>query len=333
MALFRLNGEESLHYRVRGRGACVLLIHGLGSSGADWELQARVLARSFRVIVPDLPGSGTSALLESRCSIAGFAETLWAMLDHLRVERVNIIGFSMGGAVALEMALRHPNRVPRLGLINSLATYRIDHWRKWLEARIPPALLGLLGMRRAARLIARRLFPKPWQRPLRQRAAAVVSTVPASCYLRMARALEAWSAADRLDRLKAKTLVIAAEQDFTPLAEKYALAAALRADIMIVRGSRHGTPFDSIEATNAGLLALLTDRPLPPSDAWVCDGPEVLGEMALACGLALEQEQSARGSSLAWLPTAARRLAGLPALVLRRFGSIEAGSLSIPTRR
>jgi hypothetical protein len=239
------------------------------------------------------------------------------------------------------MALRHPDRVPRLGLINSLATYRIDHWRKWLEARVPLVLLGFIGMQRTARLIARRLFPKPWQRPLRQRAAAVVSTVPASCYIRMARALEAWSAADRLDRLKARTLVIAAEHDFTPLAEKYALAAALRADIMIVRGSRHGTPFDSIEATNAGLLALLTDRPLPPSDRWVCDGPEVLGEMALACGLAMEQEQSSplhrpagwRGRSVARLPAAARGLAGLPTLAMRRFGSIEAGGLSIPTRR
>jgi pimeloyl-ACP methyl ester carboxylesterase len=74
-----------------------------------------------------------------------------ALLDHLEVERPNIIGFSLGGAVALEMALQRPNSVPRLALINSLASYRIDHWRKWLEARVSSASVSLLGMRFAGR--------------------------------------------------------------------------------------------------------------------------------------------------------------------------------------
>lgn len=284
MAVFRINRQgESLHYRIRGRGECLLLLHGLGSSGADWELQARVLEQQFRVIVPDLPGSGHRTPASEKCSIPGFAETLWSLLDHLRIARVSVVGFSLGGAVALEMALQRPDSVPRLVLINSLATYRIDHWRKWLEARIPPLLVGMFGMRRMARLIARRLFPKPWQEPLRQRAVTVVSAVPARCYLAMATALEAWTSIDRLDRLKSKTLIIAAEHDYTPLEEKHALAAALRAEIIVVRGSGHGTPFDSIEATNAALLAVLSDRPLPPSDRWVCDGPEVLQRIALTC--------------------------------------------------
>jgi pimeloyl-ACP methyl ester carboxylesterase len=287
VAVFRFNRDgESLHYRVRGHGECLLLLHGLGSSGADWELQIRVLERQFRVIAPDLPGSGHRAPASGSCNISGIAETLWALLDHLRVARVNVVGFSLGGAVALEMALQRPDSVPRLVLINSLATYRIDHWRKWLEARIPPILVGILGMQRTARLIAKRLFPKPWQEPLRQRAATVVGAVPAQCYLAMARALEAWTSTDRLDRLKSKTLIIAAEHDYTPLAEKHALAVALRADIVVVRGSRHGTPFDSIEATNAGLLAVLSDRPLPPSDRWTCDEPQVLQRIDLTCRFA-----------------------------------------------
>jgi 3-oxoadipate enol-lactonase len=69
------------------------------------------------------------------------------------------------------------------------------------------------------------------------------------------RALLKWSAIARLERLKAKALVIAAENDFTPLEEKRALAARLGADLMMVRGSRHGTPFDSVRATNEEELA------------------------------------------------------------------------------
>jgi 3-oxoadipate enol-lactonase len=294
VAIFKAEaGSESLHYRVCGRGEYVLLIHGLGSSGADWELQARALQRHFRVITPDLPGSGYSKPPQGACSIAGFAATLWALLDHLRIARINIVGFSLGGAVALEMALQRPDSVPRLALINSLATYRIDHWRKWLEARVPPVLVGMFGMRRMAALIARRLFPRRWQLPLRQRAIAVLGTVRAGCYAAMALALEAWSSIDRLHRLKSRTLLISAEHDYTPLAEKHALAAALRADIIVVRGSRHGTPFDSTQATNAALLALLTDQPLPPAEQWACDGPDVLQKIALSCDLAGQQQRAA----------------------------------------
>lgn len=87
-------------------------------------------------------------------SIAGFAAALWSLLDHLGIERLNIVGFSMGGAVAMEMSLQRPDRVERLGLINSLATYRLDHWSKWLEARIPALLVPLIGMKRMARFAA-----------------------------------------------------------------------------------------------------------------------------------------------------------------------------------
>jgi pimeloyl-ACP methyl ester carboxylesterase len=262
---------RALHYLERGRGEPLLLIHGLGSSGADWAWQVRALERKFRVIVPDLPGSGHSAPPSGPSSIEGFARSLWALCDHVGADTVNVVGFSLGGAVSLEMALQRPEKVRRLGLINSLATYKLDHWSKWLEAALSLILIPLLGMSRAARFAARRLFPMPWQRVLRERATAVVSAVPPNNYLLTARALMAWSAVDRLHLVKSKTLVIAAENDFTPLGEKRALAASLGAELMVVRGSRHGTPFDAVGATNAALAAFVEDGPLPAAERWTCD--------------------------------------------------------------
>src|SRR5277367_5726833 len=272
MAYFR-GKKTSLHYLVRGRGEPLLLIHGLGCSGADWALQVAALEKRFRVIVPDLPGSGFSPPPKQEYNIGGFATALWSLLDHLQVRRTNIIGFSLGGAVALEMAAQRPASVPRLGLINSLATYRPDDWHKWLEVRVTAWLVRLLGMRRVAWLMSVRLFPEPWQQAMREHAAKVVGAVPESSYLGMGLALARWAIVDRLHRLKSRILMIAAEHDFTPLAEKRALAAQLKADIVVVRGSRHGTPFDSVEATNAGILALLTDRPLPAQMRWERDPP------------------------------------------------------------
>jgi pimeloyl-ACP methyl ester carboxylesterase len=271
MRLFNQDGS-SLYYQSHGNGEPVLLIHGLGCSGVDWALQIPALETRFRVIVPDLPGCGSSSPPTTAYSIAGFALALWALLDQLQVPRISIVGFSMGGAVALEMALQRPSLVPRLALINSLATYR-DQWGKWIQARFCTALIRLFGMRRAAGWFAAGLFPKPWQKTYRTRAAAVVGAVPARSYLSMLRALEQWEATDRLERVRSRTLVIAAEHDHTPLAEKRDLAGRLRASLAVISGSRHGTPFDATEATNSSLLALLTDQPLSAYDRLACDTP------------------------------------------------------------
>jgi len=296
MPMFHHNGQV-LHYLIRGSGEPVLLLHGIGSSGADWAFQVPALEARFRVILPDIPGCGHSAAPSGRLSIASFASSLWALLDELGVAQPNIVGFSMGGAVALEMALQRPAAVPRIVLINSLASYRLNHWKKWLEARIPPALVRTLGMRRVARMVAARVFPDPWQRPMRERAASVIGAVPARSYLGLCKALEHWCAADRIRDLRSRTLIIAAEHDYTPLAEKRELAARLGAAIMVVRGSRHVTPFDAIEATNASLLAHLTDQPLPAVEYWIRDAParapatpppgSVAEEHAAAAGLSL----------------------------------------------
>jgi pimeloyl-ACP methyl ester carboxylesterase len=294
MAYFQYHGR-ALHYLERGRGEPLMLIHGLGSSGADWALQAASLEGNFRLIVPDLPGSGHSDPLPAPARIEDMAAALWALCDRLGIERVNVVGFSLGGAVALEMALQRPDDMRRLGLINSLATYRLDHWSKWLEAALTLVLLPLIGMPRAARLGAKRLFPMPWQHSLRERAVAAVSAVPATNYLDSGRALLRWSAVGRLNRLKAKALMIAAENDFTPLAEKRALAAQIGADLVVVRGSRHGTPFDAARATNAALLALLNDQPLPPTERWVCDPAGHCGPLPFAGTIA---EDHAFGSPL-----------------------------------
>ncbi len=100
-----------------------------------------------------------------------------------------------------------------------------------------------------------------------------MGTVPASRYLSLAEALEQWTVSDGLDRVTSRTLLIAAEHDYGSLVEKRELAVRLRGGLVVVRGSRHGTPIDASEATNASLLAFLTDRPGPPEDRLVRDTP------------------------------------------------------------
>ena len=213
-------------------------------------------------------------------------------MDHLGIAKTNIVGFSLGGAVALEMATSRPDSVPRLGLINSLATYRPRDLRKWLETYVSATLVRMLGMPRAAVFMAARLFPEPWQRAMREHAARAMGLVPANSYLGTGLALARWAIMDRLDQLKSRVLLIAAENDFTPLAEKRELAKRLNADLVVVRGSRHGTPFDSVEATNDCLLALLTDQAPPPATRWIRDTPTRAQALSLAGSIAEEHAMS-----------------------------------------
>ncbi len=273
MTSYRVAGG-TLFRRELGAGDPVLLLHGLGSSGADWAFQVPPLMNSYRLILPDLPGSGQSAPPAGPFSIASIANELWRMMDAMVLPRAHIVGFSLGGAVALEMALQRPNAVDRLVLINSLPSYRVDHWKKWLELYLQIGVVRVLGLPRAARMVAARLFPLPHQAAMRKRVSEVVGSRKVGPYLASARALAEWCAVDRLQGFKTTTLMIAGEHDYTPLAEKRAWAQRMNAELVVVRNSRHGTPFDATEATNACLMAFLTQQPMPGASELVADTAE-----------------------------------------------------------
>jgi 3-oxoadipate enol-lactonase len=263
-----------VHYRDHGRGDPLVLLHGLGSSSADWAFQAAPLGDHFRLIAPDLRGSGRSDAPPGPYSIAQFAEDNWALLDGLGLERSHLMGFSLGGAVAMEMALQRPHAVARLMTINTLPSYRLDSWRKRMELVSQVAIVRGLGMRRLASLAAKRLFREPHQAPMRRRVLEVVGNAPRGPYLDTVRALAQWCALERLPTLQSEMLMLAGEHDYTPLSEKREYAERFGAKFAVVGGSRHGTPFDAVNSCNAVALAFFRGEPLPAAETLRIDAPE-----------------------------------------------------------
>jgi pimeloyl-ACP methyl ester carboxylesterase len=103
----------------RGAGPAVVLVHGQPGAGADWELLAAQLATDYRVLAPDRPGWGSDT--RPATGIAANADALEAVLKAAPVEGpVTVVGHSLGGGIALELALRHPQRVGALVLIGSV---------------------------------------------------------------------------------------------------------------------------------------------------------------------------------------------------------------------
>jgi pimeloyl-ACP methyl ester carboxylesterase len=137
-------GGERIHYLERGAGPTLLLIHGLGSSMRSFTHSVLDrLAGDFRVIVMERPGSGESTRAPRACArVRSQAETVSAFIRVLGLERPVLVGHSMGGAVALAVALAHPEQVSGLALVAPLAN---------AQEHVPPVFKRLIITSRSLR--------------------------------------------------------------------------------------------------------------------------------------------------------------------------------------
>lgn len=111
-----------IRYRDSGAaGPVVLMTHGIGESLEFWHRQFEALGSSVRLIAWDLPGHGLSDERADAMELEGLATVAWKLLDHLGVERVHLVGNSLGAAMSLRMAALAPGRVRSLLLANSAA--------------------------------------------------------------------------------------------------------------------------------------------------------------------------------------------------------------------
>jgi pimeloyl-ACP methyl ester carboxylesterase len=144
-----------------GTGPPVLAIHGLGGTKGSFLPTLAALSDRFRVVAVDLPGFGDSDKpIGASYDPRFFAEAMVDLLDALAIDRVELIGNSLGGRVALEVALRAPERVGRLALLApSLAWRRPRRWAPALRLVRPELGLVQLAPRPVVETVVRRLIP------------------------------------------------------------------------------------------------------------------------------------------------------------------------------
>ncbi|MBK9715902.1 MAG: alpha/beta hydrolase [Kouleothrix sp.] len=145
---------SALYCEVHGSGTPLLLVHGIGASGAVFQPLLPRLAARYQVIVPDLRGHGHSRRLPGPDSVARLAADIENLLDMLGRSSCVLIGHATGGAVAQQVAHDYPDRVRGLALVCSYARGAAT-LREHVEARLRPELFRLLGSRSMAALAAR----------------------------------------------------------------------------------------------------------------------------------------------------------------------------------
>jgi 3-oxoadipate enol-lactonase len=224
-----------------GDGEAVLLAHAIGCDHRMWEDLAARLAKGYRVIAFDARGHGRSPLGHRPYTLEILADDARAVLDKLGIARAHWVGLSMGGMVGQAFALRHPARLLKLVIANSTASFGAEGPPMW-QARARLVQQG--GLAAIREMVAARYFSDGFRASKPERVAAVMErfmeTSPEG-YLGCCDAIATLDLADDLIRIKAKTLVIAGEDDAgTPPAMSAAIAARIPgARMAVIAGAAH----------------------------------------------------------------------------------------------
>lgn len=139
-------GRSTVSLRRFGAGPPLLLLHGLMTTGYSWRRVIEPLSRRFTVLVPDLPGAGRTVGPEGPLPPARVVDWLVALIDALELDHTSVIGNSMGGYLALWLALRAPARVERLLVVHAPGLPEHRLWALRLALRLPGAVRLLRWM-------------------------------------------------------------------------------------------------------------------------------------------------------------------------------------------
>jgi 3-oxoadipate enol-lactonase len=246
----------SLDHRLHGpEGAPVLVLsNSLGTTQDLWGRQLPALAERFRVLTYDHPGHGGSELPEQPCTVEAIADRLLGLLDELGLDRVSVCGVSLGGMVAMALAVEAPGRVERLVLACTSAY--LGPPRQWDErARVVRAD----GMEAIADTVVGRWFTQELAREDPETVArfrAMLAAAPPEGYARCCEAVGTWDARGRISAITAPALVVAgAEDPATPVAHAERIASGIGgARLHVLERAAHLANVERADAFTSAVL-------------------------------------------------------------------------------
>ena len=239
-------GGLELFVRERGAGAPILLLNGLGSNADMWGAVEDELSKIGRTIVFDMPGSGRSRTPRTPLSISEHAAVAVALLDELGHERADVVGFSLGGMVAQQLAHDAADRVRRLALVGTGCGI----------GGMPPTIEALALLSIPLRYHSARMYHETNQllveadRVLLARLSSLSESrlrhpPPLLGYAYQLAAGSMWSSLSWLDTVRVPTLVLVGSVDqIVPPANGYQLARLLPTSRLHVLDGGHLCVFD-----------------------------------------------------------------------------------------
>jgi 3-oxoadipate enol-lactonase len=210
----------NMYYEVHGQGEPLVLIMGSFGTLEAWALQIPAFQEYYKVIVFDNRGIGRTDRSPEPYSIATMADDTVGLLDYLGIDKAHVLGMSLGGPVAQDVAINHPDRIRRLILVCSMAGAEGTH--------LHPDMLKALGMQDSSQLIdfrkvdftkimtatvALAFNDKSLRDSLSAQAGDWFKQFDIDGFIRQWEAVRSYNALDRLHKIQARTLVITGTED------------------------------------------------------------------------------------------------------------------------
>lgn len=260
MPFLTLKDGDQLYYETHGKGPPLALVSGLGGTLSFWNPNVKALARRFQVILHDHRGTGQSGRRLIPFSVEQMADDLLQLLDHLQVERVDLIGHSTGGAIGQTIALDRPKRIGKL-VLSATWTSPDEYFRRLFDLRADVLRMqGPLAYAQGTSLFGLpAAFLRDHAAMLADEEHAVAAAMSPEIVLARIAAIQRFDRRSELGRIKAPTLVFAARDDLiTPAYFSEVLAEAIPgARLVLLDEGGHFYPRVAPEAFQRTVLDFL----------------------------------------------------------------------------
>ncbi|MEM1677221.1 MAG: alpha/beta hydrolase [Nitrososphaerota archaeon] len=262
--------RDEIYYEVYGEGRPLVLIHGAWASHEWWRMQIPELSKYYKVVAMDVRGHGKSARLEKPTTVEKLAEDLDMLLDHLKVDEVVMIGWSMGGMISTQYYFMHPEKVKALILLASRLFKRprmlleayLRVWREMLTVFMDFADYEGFESTKYEDFVRRELeksFHPNTPREVIEWAVRDLTENRRRDYLNLVKTLSRYDASKKLGEIKVPTLIIAGDRnDTVPLDYlKRAKEMIPNSKLIILEGYGHYFLLEAPERVNKEILEFL----------------------------------------------------------------------------
>ena len=267
--------DGRLYYKSHGSGRSMVLMHGAWASHAWWQWQISELCAAYRVFSYDARGHGKSTALRDVFSMAGFTNDLKILLQHFQIDETALIGWSMGGMIAMQFCLDHPTRVKALILI-ATSGHRIPGLKLRFYSLYLQALLSLLMDFAQPRKYDRsaQQFPRQnlWlEHQVRNMLSPMTSKevfdwvladirdTPRENFFTVIKSLWDWEAGDELRRINVPTLILVGENDtlVPPRFSRMLHDTIPNSRLIMIKNAGHYLVLERPQLVNAEILKFL----------------------------------------------------------------------------
>ena len=256
----KINGI-SLNYRLTGQGKTLVLTHGLGGSLAAWQDLAPEMSKHYQVLTWDVRGFGESDKPEEEYSPQIFSQDLHGLLEVLSIEKVYLLGHSMGGVIAQRFTLDYPRQVDALILVATSSEVGPRATEAWAERTRLVEEQGMKGLTQFTHRLYAPGFGEAHPQVVDRRVEELLKNDP-KAYIRATRAISKYNYTPELGGISCPTLILQGDKDIvTPPGGSVIMSRHIPGSrLKIYENCGHGIPGEKPEEFRDDLLSFLRDH-------------------------------------------------------------------------